>query len=287
MEQEGTLPFLDVLLKRVDEVGNIETCVYRKPMAAKRVLPFDSAHNVGVKKGIVQNLVQRAHVVCSTPQTLQKELQTIRGRARVGGYPEGLVCRIIKQVEASLQGVGGGKVHSDTQCDVTRWGIAYYPGIHEQLQRMLSKFNIQVVAANHNNIKKMLAGVKDPIPHKEKKGIVYGLECSECPVTYTGESGQRLESRIYRHQLAMKNGDTEHYPLVEHCVKMGHNIKWDSVHLFTQELNLTKRRLLESLYIERDNKSTNKHEGVRHAEMWRWVLQECSLPKKIATVSFL
>ena len=73
-------------------------------------------------------------------------------------------------------------------------------------------------------LKNDFTGKKDKVDSTEKKGVVYRLNCAECDVTYIGQTGQCLKSRMYRHMLALKNKDVDHYPLVEHVEKSGHLI---------------------------------------------------------------
>ena len=54
---EGSLPFLDVSVERVD--GKISTAVYRKPTHTNRVLSFSSHHPLSAKRSVVLSLYER------------------------------------------------------------------------------------------------------------------------------------------------------------------------------------------------------------------------------------
>ena len=62
VEQEGRLPFMDVLLQR-RENGTISTDVYRKPMNTERYLQFDSYHPLGAKRAVFGALARRLNCV--------------------------------------------------------------------------------------------------------------------------------------------------------------------------------------------------------------------------------
>jgi len=129
-----------------------------------------------------------------------------------------------------------------------RWGLTYHPNIFEEIKRKVKQFDIELVAGNYANLKRQLTHVKDVTPLQEVKGAVYKLNCKDCDTVYVGETGQKLTSRIYRHQLAGKNKDVEHYPLVEHCLNTGHSTDWSNVEVLTSENNRTKRKLMESFF---------------------------------------
>ena len=54
---EGSLPFLDVSVERVD--GKISTAVYRKPTHTDLVLSFSSHHPLSAKRSVVLSLFER------------------------------------------------------------------------------------------------------------------------------------------------------------------------------------------------------------------------------------
>ena len=231
--------------------------------------------------------MNRAFNLCSTKGSLQHELTTVKTIFKEGGYPSHMIHRAIQDADFKrkyrVEQVKG----EPTKGEMPRWAVTYYPDIHHELKRKLRGLGVEVVAANYNNIKKCLVQVKDKIPILERKGVVYGLECKQCEASYTGQSGQCLKTRLYRHKLAERNNDIHHYPLVEHCVNEGHNIDWSKVTIHTVEQNQTKRCLLESLFIAKDGNAVNKQPGLLHSSIWEWTLEGCSLPLKKLNISVL
>jgi len=61
-EEDRSLPFLDVLLKRKED-GHLETLVYRKSTHTNRYLQYNSHHPTCVKKGLVKCLFNRSREV--------------------------------------------------------------------------------------------------------------------------------------------------------------------------------------------------------------------------------
>ena len=72
-EEDGTLPFLDTLLRRRED-GSLDVSVYRKPTHTDRYLHFESHHPTHVKRGVVRCLHDRARRIISTQDNLQKEV---------------------------------------------------------------------------------------------------------------------------------------------------------------------------------------------------------------------
>jgi len=73
--------------------------------------------------------------------------------------------------------------------------------------------------------------------------------------------------------------DFDHYPLIEHCAKNGHQVDWKKVEVLHSEKNQTKRMLLESLYIAKEKNATNRNEGMVHGTVFEFLLGDLHLPK--------
>ena len=285
-EEKGKLPFLDVLVERRNE--GLITSVYRKPMNAMRVLPFNSGHNHGTKIGIVKNLVHRAVNLCSDQNKLADELKTIEQLCDEGGYPKKVVKKIM---QASVQSIEAGEKRGEQnqkkeeRQEVIRWGVTYHPGIFEILKRRFREWGIELVASNYATLNNMFKGKKDIVEDKEKKGVVYKINCTQCDASYVGQTGQCVKTRIYRHKLGEKNEDFDHYPMVEHASQYKHNIDWQHIQIVDIEKNNNKRMLLESWHIKRQANPVNRHNGMSHSPIYEWLLHDIE-PKKVKIIEF-
>ena len=74
IELPGTdgLPFLDTMTKPTS--NSIESTVYRKPTHTDRYLYYNSNHPISAKLSVIHTLTHRAKQVCSTPESLVKEM---------------------------------------------------------------------------------------------------------------------------------------------------------------------------------------------------------------------
>ena len=86
-EEDRTLPFLDMLLRRKED-GSLDVSIYRKPMHMDRYLHFDSTH---VKRGVVRCLHDRAREIISTQDNLQKEVDHLARVLKQNGYPANFI----------------------------------------------------------------------------------------------------------------------------------------------------------------------------------------------------
>ena len=86
-----------------------------------------------------------------------------------------------------------------------------------------------------------------------------------------------LTSRIYRHRLALRNGDHEHSAIAEHAIDNGHEINWNKIGIVRAPSNLTERLLLESLYIQSQENAVNNNQGITFNTLFKPTLSNCNL----------
>lgn len=84
-EQNGKLPFLDVLVCRNGE--DTTTMVYRKPTHTDRYLNFRSNHHPKTKIGIIKCLAHRAKLICN-PKHITKEMEHLEKVFVNNNYPK-------------------------------------------------------------------------------------------------------------------------------------------------------------------------------------------------------
>ena len=74
-ENERKLPFLDVLITKTS--NEIETTVYKKPTFSGLYTKWDSYTPTKYKRNLINNLLHRAHQICSSFTLLHKEFNQI------------------------------------------------------------------------------------------------------------------------------------------------------------------------------------------------------------------
>ena len=74
-ENDETIPFLDILISQRKK--DIPTAVYRTSTCNDVYLNWNASAPATWKRGDIETLVERAHVICSTDQLLERELKYI------------------------------------------------------------------------------------------------------------------------------------------------------------------------------------------------------------------
>ena len=72
----------------------------------------------------------------------------------------------------------------------------------------------------------LCAGLKDSIPEKSRKGLIYSVPFMECDAVYIGETLRNLE-RLREHQRHVEKKDLKGSAIAEHVIKTGHTIAWN------------------------------------------------------------
>ena len=94
-ENEGKMPFMDVVFKKGEE-DKLDRAVYRKPTHTGLCLSFDSHHPTSVKRGIFRGFVDRAVKVCSDEKSKKGEIGHIMGEMQGNGYLKKFIEKAVR-----------------------------------------------------------------------------------------------------------------------------------------------------------------------------------------------
>ena len=72
MEQDGKLPFLDLLLNRTED-GDLKLHIYRKPTHTDQYLNFNSHHPIEHKLSVVRTLLDRSQSLVTNNDDKERE----------------------------------------------------------------------------------------------------------------------------------------------------------------------------------------------------------------------
>ena len=221
-EEDGTLPFLDTLLRRRED-GSLDVSVYRKPTHTDRYLHFESHHPTHVKRGVVRCLHDRARRVISTQDNLQKEVDHLARVLKQNGYPANFIRNASAPPTQETADVSSPGEEQEKGPLVV---IPYVAGMSEDIRRVCRKFNIRVVFKSGRTLRSMLTKVKDTLPLGKQSNVVYRIPCS-CGQVYIGETKRRLETRLKEHRDACERGMMEKSAVAEHAWEHQHPIHWE------------------------------------------------------------
>ena len=259
-EENGVLPFLDVLLTRNID-GTIETSVYRKQTHTDRYLDFSSHHPLSHKKSVVTSLLSRAKALSSAATECTKERLHVTGALKENSYPASFIWRAAPPLTpAPTQGIDDTDTEqAEKQTTVT---LPYVQGLLEPIKRILEQLNVTVRMRPDTTLRKLLVRPKDPVPPELLNGVVYRIPCRDCDQAYVGQSGRSLSCRVKEHQRAFPNGDTNASALAEHAWKEGHYVDWQNAEVLEANQQYWRPRcLLESWHINKESKPMNRERG--------------------------
>ena len=205
-EQDGKLPFLDVLVTRTEQ--GFRSSVYRKPTFTRQYLNFNSHHPYTVKKGIVRCWQHRAKTISSDTDAYQEEMISLRHNLHCNNYPE--------RITSAPRNLDRRK--KDNTRKLTMVCLPYVKRLAKRIQKICSPYDIRTVFTSDSTLRGYLFRIKPLTEFNMIKNGVYSIPCS-CGKIYKGESGRPLKVRLEEHWKAVVQGEIEKSDMVDHIWK--------------------------------------------------------------------
>ena len=208
-EQDGTLRFLDACIN-INEDGSTHVTVYRTPTHTDQYLNFSSNHHLQHKRSVIRTLMRRAEVMVTRSDCRRKEMAHVQDALKTKQWMF-KVPRPKQQQSTTPTGTR----------PKTNVGLPYMQDTYEALTCVSKAHGVGTYHQAINTIRSILVHPKDKTTDAQKCGLVYHcqVECPECPLTYIGETGRTLATRMKDH-LNLRN------PLTaveeEHCAHEHH-----------------------------------------------------------------
>ena len=241
-ESEGQLPFLDVLLTREDD-GSISTSVFRKATHTDQYLAYESHHPTAHKKAVVRTLMNRAETLSSSGVSRAQEEERIQQSLQKNGYPVAFITR-----HSLPQPVP----QNDKQTARASVTVPYIHGLSQSIRRVLSPLAIKVTFRPFRTLMQELVHLKDPVPEKQRKGVVYSIRCGDCPRTYIKKTGRTLDHHLAEHRWDLRNGDV---------FAAGHQVDLSKATVIDTHPHAQICCLLESWHIQHEQASLSRGKG--------------------------
>ena len=86
-KEECSLAFLDVKICHIDD-GSIKLRIYRKPTLTDQYLLWSSEHPTVHKMSVIRSLMDRAHLVITDEEEIEKKKQHINQALKMCQYPD-------------------------------------------------------------------------------------------------------------------------------------------------------------------------------------------------------
>ena len=259
IEENGRLPFLDVLVIRNDD-GTLCSSVYRTH--TDQYLQYSSHHPSSHKQSVARTLFTRASTHSSSlVQQADEETRIIKA-LRNNGYPNAFImdCRKKVQQKRPIPSLLSNSTITDSPPPI-RVTIPYVQGQSEAIRRIIRSLDIQVIFRPLTTLRKMISRPKDPTSIFSQTGVVYNISCQECSSSYVGQTGRSLQQRIREHKRAVQQQNISTNALAEHAWHKGHKINWDKPTILARHPYLMQRCILESWHIHYHKGTVNREQG--------------------------
>ena len=102
-----------------------------------------------------------------------------------------------------------------------------------------------------------LSNIKDKDKPRNKQGVAYKINCSNCHASYISETGRNLTTGLIKHKRARRKGDINNH-IAEHHRRMNHTVDWDSAQCLTYSTNYFQRLTLESWFTTLEQTPLNR-----------------------------
>ena len=246
-EVDHTLPMLDTLTTRNNE-GRLSFSVYRKPSHTDHYLQYVSNQPLQHKLGVVKTLIHRCNTICSTEDAKIKELEHLQKVLSVSGYPRSAwtAATAAKPPPHTER-----QPNPDTRQFKGSVSLPYVGPVSEAVARYIRRTGIQVHMRPTNTLRAKLVHPKDKTERLEQAGVVYKIQCNDCPDLYVGETERRLNTRFKEHHRSSS-------PVGLHVEQRRHSIDEGSVSVLHREDDWFRRGVAEALHIQREAPTLNR-----------------------------
>ena len=265
IEENNTLPFLEVLVMRADD-GSLNTSIHRKLTHTDQLLNFYSNHPVSNKRSVVSTLSKRGNLIPSTITAKKQEESHLRAVFAANNYTKDFVLQTI------LQSTSDNKKHRSETPEMTV-PIPYVKGTSENIRRILGEVDIRTVFKTTNTLRQLLSYPKDRIPLQKRSGVVYSIPCKDCPSVYIGETGLWLSTRLQQHQEATRKGETDKSAVAKHVWDMSHNMDWSNTTVMDCDPQSLPRKAIH-IRNSKGHSLINRDCGLEVSYMWDTLLEK-------------
>ena len=139
--------------------------------------------------------------------------------------------------------------------------LPYVRHLSETIRRILTPLGIYTCFRPHHTLRRTLVHLKDPIPLRQRTGVVYRIPCSSCEKVYIGQTGRTLDHRLKEHRRALTSGNVQQSAVAEHATNEMHDIDWEKAEVVDCHPHYRQRCALEAWHIRTEPHKMNRDGG--------------------------
>ena len=250
LEENSTLPFLDVLIHREDT--SLLFSVYRKPTYKNDNIHFLSHHSQRIKSGIVIGAFLRAYRICS-PNFIDSEIEHIRTSFKALKYPDHIIQNCHRKAKKTFF-----KSKPQNQAETTPRRISLPTNrLTASLSASLNSKTHQIVTTTSKTVREIL---RPKVPKPTEEAGLYRIPCKMCPAVYLGETARSLRVRLDEHKRALRKDDPLS-AIAQHRTKFDHPPDFKKAELIKPEKNKKRRRCIEAAAIQECKNTMDQRPG--------------------------
>lgn len=283
-EEEGKIPFLDLLVKRSS--GKLFFEVYRKATHTQRFIPRDSNHAMQHKMAAFNCMIHRLVNMPMLRTDFLKEREHIKDTAKKNGFEEEIIDNRIKKIQTrkrmdELTTLYQQERNQRQKQDHNRMAITYDRRLTKKIGTTMSDFGIETIPTSRNlQLKNILGSTKDKKDVNEISGI-YKICCPQCNKRYIGQTKRLITTRVNEHlkEAEKKKGGYGinrifNSKVAQHIVEEGHMINNNDI-IKTKEVNDIRRLdFYESFMIRQENPALlmNENNGWCDSPLFKFLI---------------
>jgi len=257
---DNRINFLDVTIILDNQMILFDN--YEKPTSTGRYINYHSQHPLAQKKSIICGLIDRI-VLLSHPKFQEKNLTKAINTLLNNCYPLPFIFDTINRRLKTLwnrmiveKGINADQNLQKKQKNY--FTIPYVKSVSESFLPITKKYGLDIAFTVPNTLNIFIKRGKDRIEPQLQNDCVYKIECSNCDMTYVGQTKRRLCTRLKEHRADINKKSGLLSVVSNHRLENNHEMNWSETTILDIEPSYTKRIVSEMIYIKKQKNALNK-----------------------------
>ena len=220
---------------------------------------------------------------------LTEELKHLQKTFNDNGYPDHIVTKILYEEN---------KKNDKKQVDPTRMFYApYHPKTSRLFQMLENEFQAEIIYSKTATLGEFLTKKRRKPEPIYQKNVVYKIPCKNpCPISYIGQTGKSLKTRVKQHgemcrrkitvSKLLQSGKKDN-GLAYHHLKTGHEFDLENASVLAVEKNYWRRLIVEGIEIKNTANKANLKAGFEISKIWDPFLKMKKTPDQQAGLSIV
>ena len=265
-EDSNNFSFLDVKITRQNK--QFVTSIFRKATFSGVFTSYDSFISDTYKIGLVHMLLFRFFKICSSVENFHIEVELLRSIFKCNSFPVNAIDQYIKKFFVKLY-VAKQIVPTVPKKELLvvlpylgTFSLNLRKCLYKLVMKSLPQCNIKVIFKSKNRLSSFFK-FKDSILLHLRSHLIYKFQCSNCNVTYYGETECHLQVRASEHistspLTGKRVNNNKKSSVKDRCFLPGHVCLIEDFTILNYESHKFKWLIKEFLLVSKDKLLLNK-----------------------------